>query len=771
MATDPENLCSFNVGAENSGAETNCSSERLQRKRVEYWSKTYRMWIPAEITAVDDKTCAVQVNVKPGVWLSSSDWDKKLRVAVYLCSNGADEESRGERDHKSSRRRHDTACKDRENINESQRNDMYPKCPLDEISRCHLQDMDKGYRGSARTHRRVDNSMTPTGTVTPAPAGLPMALLIDTAGAGCVDSTRFEGDQQAKDAVVQIGNMDLLRPESPMTRTATEANGDVGSLAFGNIGDVTVRPAPVAIGTVDMPASGASEGFADNRSASDAQDAWQRFGQEHADVDPAHSIWVPSQAATEIPPVTYITGESSMLSAEGRFAGYRCPQCGQGGLESIQDALEHCRKTDVQSATPVSITSTPVPEEPIVGHDTGSDAHKPASASVSQMASRADGHDRDVAEGDRTPSNMATEMPQPVSRERSAAVPSEPGDEPAKIVTMKAVVAGEIAYDEVPNGSVESRSSDPMDVSHQKATTRILGYCCPKCGQRELATLHEAVQHCQPKPEETPRFVSEEADHDGARGFPTQSYSSVSAPAPWTSIPEPCAPPLPTLPGEPVAYNSFGQPIIARQVDAEGGAKTMVLNDDGSCDVFGKQTIASLLSSTESEAEDWMEVLSDYQMRGLVHEMGQRLLEASQLYQARLSKWETFSDKANLAFFGLSEGCTDRELDVAYRQLSKKMHPDKNGGTEESKERFQEMKKRYEALKKKRGSQDNDEPEEKEQTEQDDQEEKNKDDKTIEFDPTNRDSLHGTAKKMLSQLSTLDTSMATLVQQLKRHGL
>jgi len=128
----------------------------------------------------------------------------------------------------------------------------------------------------------------------------------------------------------------------------------------------------------------------------------------------------------------------------------------------------------------------------------------------------------------------------------------------------------------------------------------------------------------------------------------------------------------------------------------------MVLNDDGSCDVFGKQTIASLLSSTESEAEDWMEVLSDYQMRGLVHEMGQRLLEASQLYQARLSKWETFSDKANLAFFGLSEGCTDRELDVAYRQLSKKMHPDKNGGTEESKERFQEMKKRYEALKKKR---------------------------------------------------------------------
>merc|ERR1719272_111290 len=128
----------------------------------------------------------------------------------------------------------------------------------------------------------------------------------------------------------------------------------------------------------------------------------------------------------------------------------------------------------------------------------------------------------------------------------------------------------------------------------------------------------------------------------------------------------------------------------------------MVLNDDGSCDVFGQQTIASLQSSTETETDDWIQVLSDYQLRGLVHEMGQRLLESSQVYQARLNQWEQLSEKANLEFFGLSESATDRELDVAYRQLSKKMHPDKNGGTEDSKTRFQEMKTRYEALKKKR---------------------------------------------------------------------
>merc|ERR1711896_124231 len=101
--------------------------------------------------------------------------------------------------------------------------------------------------------------------------------------------------------------------------------------------------------------------------------------------------------------------------------------------------------------------------------------------------------------------------------------------------------------------------------------------------------------------------------------------------------------------------------------------------------------------------------------------MGQRLLESSGLYQARLKKWEALSEKADLAYFGLSEDCTDRDLDVAYRQLSKKMHPDKNGGTEESKRRFQEMKTRYEDLKKKRGEQENEEPAEKEKDENDEE--------------------------------------------------
>jgi len=230
-------------------------------------------------------------------------------------------------------------------------------------------------------------------------------------------------------------------------------------------------------------------------------------------------------------------------------------------------------------------------------------------------------------------------------------------------------------------------------------------------------------------------------------------------------------PPSPAilLPGEPVAYNEFGHPIISRQIDPEtGNGSTIVLNETGTCDIFGKQTIASLLLATQDEAREWFQVLSDYQLRGLVHEIGQRLLEASAKYQSRLKQYEGISEQASLKFFGLGVDATERDLDVAYRQMSKKMHPDKNGGTEESKRRFQEMKTRYEELKKKRGIADDTR-----NSGKDSGQERQADDdqKTLEFDPTSRASLNETAEKMISQLSVLDVSLENLVHELQRHGM
>merc|ERR1719326_992157 len=89
-------------------------------------------------------------------------------------------------------------------------------------------------------------------------------------------------------------------------------------------------------------------------------------------------------------------------------------------------------------------------------------------------------------------------------------------------------------------------------------------------------------------------------------------------------------------------------------------------------------------------------------MRGLVHEVGQRLLEGSRLYHARLNQLEKLGDNLNYIYFGLTADASDKDLENAYRKLAKKLHPDKNGGTDAAKKRFQLMKERYEAIKKKR---------------------------------------------------------------------
>jgi curved DNA-binding protein CbpA len=126
------------------------------------------------------------------------------------------------------------------------------------------------------------------------------------------------------------------------------------------------------------------------------------------------------------------------------------------------------------------------------------------------------------------------------------------------------------------------------------------------------------------------------------------------------------------------------------------------MSDDGSTRAFGQNTVASLTSSNASDAAAWAGRLTNQQLRGLVHEVGQRLLEGSQLYHARLAQLERIGEDANYRFFGLQPGASEKDLDNAYRRLARQWHPDKNGGTEEAKQRFQNMKERYEALKKRR---------------------------------------------------------------------
>lgn len=453
------------------------------------------------------------------------------------------------------------------------------------------------------------------------------------------------------------------------------------------------------------------------------------------------SVILPS---VELPPsvtlATPISGgmENSSFVSEGRFAGYRCPACGAGGLDSIQDAVEHCSSTGrppkLPKDTPPKDIVLPPPKEifPTVGRESSSNVV---------------GVDRiEIATG-------ALEINEaPLDSAADEADKVEEKDQPVILEQCEPAI----------ENTLEPQNEDISGPELPSSKTKILGYCCPKCGECKLASLEEALNHCR-DPEE---IVGEHAPKIIDDTCPTCADSPIEF-APYCSdelLQEP--PPIVLLPGEPVAYNDRGQPIISRQVDPETGyGSTMVLNENGTLDVFGKQTVTSLLNSTQDEAQNWFQELSDSQLRGLVHELGQRLLSASSTYQHYAKKFEGVSEKANLEFFGLGLDATDRELDVAYRQLSKRMHPDKNGGTEESKKRFQEMKTRYEELKKKRGASDDTEKKEKEDKDKDED-----DGKTLEFDPTKRECLNETATKMLSQLSTLDSSLETLVSELRKHG-
>jgi len=157
-------------------------------------------------------------------------------------------------------------------------------------------------------------------------------------------------------------------------------------------------------------------------------------------------------------------------------------------------------------------------------------------------------------------------------------------------------------------------------------------------------------------------------------------------------------------PGEVIAYDEQGKPAIVRQVNAETGiARTIVRGQEGSQRVFGENTIAALTNSGVEEAAKWCGSLSKLELRGLVHEVGQRLLEASRAYHSKVEQLDRLDEIFNYCFFGLNADTDDKALDNAYRRMAKKMHPDKNGGTEAAKLKFQQMKERYESLKKKRG--------------------------------------------------------------------
>jgi len=454
-------------------------------------------------------------------------------------------------------------------------------------------------------------------------------------------------------------------------------------------------------------------------------------------------------------------------STPAAHAGYVCPVCQASGLESFSVAVAHCggpgirvwqsHDTDLEADTGRCIQNTHIDLA----------ANLPSGEETS--STRSSEHDAMPFFGKHR--QVATPLPPQggLVEILGIAAPSTP------ISAMKRPKVRSKSVDAPPTPTVAcGSSSSPQDATGEDVYT----FQRQKSGGDALPTATH-----------TPRVLGPQTPVNG------ETAGEVAV-----------EPPLPDLAGQPVAYDNTGRVMIARQIHPETGkARTVVAGTDGSQQIFGETTVASLLKSNEEHMSKFMNKLSDVQMRGLVHEVGQRLLQDSGAYQAVAAEWEALTKQDNYKYFGISEFATEKELDIAYRKLAKQMHPDKNGGTEEAKKRFQQMKERYEVLKEeirndpakhtgdraKSGRADEDEetdaaplavedgegppmqqsPSKGDADSEDDKQQEKE--RSIKYDPHDRSSLEETARKMLKQLRVMRTTMVQIKQELhriKEHG-
>jgi len=141
------------------------------------------------------------------------------------------------------------------------------------------------------------------------------------------------------------------------------------------------------------------------------------------------------------------------------------------------------------------------------------------------------------------------------------------------------------------------------------------------------------------------------------------------------------------LPDDPaLARKSLKQQKVSR--DEQGRIKA--IDDESISDFFDEPLMRR-----------WMGSLSKCNLKGFDQELRVRLTDLWTEYSKVKTEHEDYLENADYIFFGLDKDATLKDLEKAFRKLAKTMHPDKNGGSDEAKARFQELKERYENLRRK----------------------------------------------------------------------
>lgn len=128
----------------------------------------------------------------------------------------------------------------------------------------------------------------------------------------------------------------------------------------------------------------------------------------------------------------------------------------------------------------------------------------------------------------------------------------------------------------------------------------------------------------------------------------------------------------------------------------QGKVRNIVRDKDGRITALGDDSIYD-----EATMKRWVAAMGTWHLKGFEQELRFRVSDIYKEYAELKGQLDDYLENADYIFFGLDKDATLQDLDREYRRLAKLMHPDKNGGSDEAKAKFQDMKQRYEALRKK----------------------------------------------------------------------
>jgi len=127
-----------------------------------------------------------------------------------------------------------------------------------------------------------------------------------------------------------------------------------------------------------------------------------------------------------------------------------------------------------------------------------------------------------------------------------------------------------------------------------------------------------------------------------------------------------------------------------------GKVRETVRDKDGHITALGDESIYD-----EAVMKRWVATMGAWHLKGLEQELRFRVSDIYKEYATLKGQLDDYLEDADYIFFGLDKNATLKDLEREFRRLAKLMHPDKNGGSDEAKAKFQDLKARYEALKKK----------------------------------------------------------------------